>query len=89
MRMMRWPPLLFCAGSLAVLSATPRVGWAQSAPAGITPVQSINHLKIRVSELKRSYEFYTKLLGGGIIDTSESGWTVMRGDTMTWSKENP
>ena len=77
-------PALICAGFLAAFSAVPIVGGTQSAPAGVAPVQSVNHLQIRVSDLQRSHEFYTKLLGGTIIDTSSSGWTMLLGDTGTW-----
>jgi predicted enzyme related to lactoylglutathione lyase len=57
---------------------------AQSPAAGVAPVRSINHLHIRVSDSKRSYEFYSKLFGGAIIDTSRGGWTFMMGDTGSW-----
>jgi catechol 2,3-dioxygenase-like lactoylglutathione lyase family enzyme len=57
---------------------------AQPAPAGVAPVMSINHLHIHVSDSRKSYEFYSKLLGGHIIDTSRGGWTFMIGDTGRW-----
>ena len=75
---------LLCAGALVVLAAVPRVGRAQSATAGVAPVQSMNHVHLRVSDLRRSQEFYAKLLGARVIDTSRSTWTLMLGDTGTW-----
>jgi catechol 2,3-dioxygenase-like lactoylglutathione lyase family enzyme len=70
-------------GVLLALSAMPHVGRAQS-QAPVAPIQSINHLQIRVTDLRRSQEFYTKLLGATVIDTSPNGWTLMLTDTGTW-----
>src|SRR5579863_4714505 len=75
--------LLLCATLLADLIGVPIAG-AQSAPTGVAPVMSINHLHIHVSDSRKSYEFYSKLLGGHIIDTSRGGWTFMLGDTGSW-----
>jgi catechol 2,3-dioxygenase-like lactoylglutathione lyase family enzyme len=71
-------------GVLLAMFAMPRVGHGQSAPAGVAPIHSINHLQIRVTDLKRSQEFYSKLLGATVIDTSANGWTLMLADTGTW-----
>jgi catechol-2,3-dioxygenase len=73
-----------CTGSLAVATVVTLAARAPSAPAGVAPVRSINHLHIRVSDPRRSFEFYAKLLGAHIIDTSRGNWTVMLGDTGSW-----
>src|SRR5438093_5422659 len=69
---------------LAVVAAVPMVGRAQPMPAGAAPVQSINHVRVRVTDPARSYESYRKLFGGRIIDTSKREWTMMLGDTRVW-----
>lgn len=81
---MRIRHTLLSVAALAGMCVMPLVGRAQSTPAGVAPIQSINHLQIRVTDLKRSQEFYTKLLGAAVIDTSPNGWTLMLGDTGTW-----
>src|SRR4029077_13817830 len=77
------PVVVLYAMALALVSLTV-TGGAQSGPAGVALIQSINHLQIRVTDLKRSQEFYTTLLGATVIDTSANGWTVMLPGTGTW-----
>ncbi len=68
---------------LAVTAVRPVDG--QSTPAaGVAPARTINHLQFRVTDPKRSFEFYMKLLGGHLIDTSPNGWTMMLADTKQW-----
>jgi len=57
---------------------------AQSAPTGVTPALSISHWQVSVSDLKRSQEFYSKLLGATIIDTSPNTWTLRIPDAPQW-----
>lgn len=67
----------------ALVALRPVTGQAQS-QAAVAPVRSINHLQFRVTDPKRSFEFYMKLFGGHLIDTSPNGWTMKVGDTNQW-----
>lgn len=69
---------------LGVLAIRPLSGQAQSAPAAVAPVRTINHLQLMVKDPKTSFEFYMKLFGGRLIDTSPNGWTMMLADTTQW-----
>jgi catechol 2,3-dioxygenase-like lactoylglutathione lyase family enzyme len=75
---------LLCVASLAILALVPVRGRAQSPSPAVAPVRSINHLQIRVTDPKKSYEFYMKLFGGQAIDTSQNGLTMMLPDTKQW-----
>jgi catechol 2,3-dioxygenase-like lactoylglutathione lyase family enzyme len=75
--------ILVCCGAVALV-VRPMLGRAQSKPAGAVPIKSINHLQIRITDLKRTQEFYAKLLGAKIIDTSASTWTMSLPGTGSW-----
>lgn len=78
-------PLLVAPFVLAALVAVPPVtGQARQAPAAVAPVRTINHLQFRVTDPRKSFEFYMKLFGGHLIDTSPNGWTMMLADTKQW-----
>lgn len=78
-------PILLVATVLAVLVALrPTTGQAREASVGIAPVKTINHLQFRVTDPRKSFEFYMKLFGGHLIDTSPNGWTMMLADTKEW-----
>ena len=68
----------------AVFALRPITGQAQQATAAIAPVRTINHLQFRVTDPRKSFEFYMKLFGGHLIDTSPNGWTMMLADTKEW-----
>lgn len=67
----------------AAVALRPVEGRAQ-APAAVAPVRTINHLQFRVTDPRKSFEFYMKLFGGRLIDTSPNGWTMMVGETKQW-----
>lgn len=69
---------------LGVLALRPLAGQAQSGATAIAPVRTINHLQFMVKDPKTSFEFYMKLFGGHLIDTSPNGWTMMLADTTQW-----
>lgn len=58
--------------SIAAVAQSPP---APSAVKGVAPALSVNHFQVTVSDLKRSQEFYSKLLGATVIDTSPNTWT--------------
>jgi catechol 2,3-dioxygenase-like lactoylglutathione lyase family enzyme len=68
----------------AAFAVLPVAGRAQSAPGAVAPVRTINHLQFRVKDPQKSFEFYMKLFGGHLIDTSPNGWTMMLPDTKQW-----
>ena len=68
----------------SVFALRPITGQAQQASAAIAPVRTINHLQFRVTDPRKSFEFYMKLFGGHLIDTSPNGWTMMLADTKEW-----
>ncbi|MEQ1897554.1 MAG: VOC family protein [Vicinamibacterales bacterium] len=68
----------------ALFAVRPTTGQARQAPAAIAPVRTINHLQFRVTDPRKSFEFYMKLFGGHLIDTSPNGWTMMLADTKQW-----
>ncbi len=78
------PTLVASALLLAVLAVRPLAGQGKPASAGVAPVRMINHLQIRVTDPRKSFEFYMKLFGGHLIDTSPNGWTMMVADTKQW-----
>lgn len=69
---------------LAVSVVRPVAGQSGSASTAVAPVRTINHLQIRVRDPQKSFEFYMKLFGGHLIDTSPNGWTMMLADTTQW-----
>src|SRR4051812_44996372 len=71
MTISNWNRILLPAAALAAVIVAPMVH-AQSAPA-VAPVRTINHLQIRVTDPKKSYEFYMKLFGGHVISTGGNG----------------
>jgi len=62
------------------------VGDAQPSSGAAAPVRTINHLQIRVKDPLKSYEFYTKLLGGHTIDIGGNGsaLAMMLGNSEQW-----
>ena len=68
----------------SVFALRPITGQAQQASAAIAPVRTINHLQFRVTDPRKSFEFYMKLFGGHLIDTSPNGWTMMLADAKEW-----
>lgn len=81
---------MLAAVSLALLAmavftpATGQAGAPPAASAAVAPVKTINHLQFRVKDPQKSFEFYMKLFGGHLIDTSPNGWTMMLADTKEW-----
>lgn len=69
---------------LSVVAVRPLSGQTTPASSAVAPVRSINHLQFRVSDPRKSFEFYMKLFGGHLIDTSPNGWTMMVADTKQW-----
>jgi catechol 2,3-dioxygenase-like lactoylglutathione lyase family enzyme len=61
-----------------------QTGGVQPAPTGVAPALSINHWQVHVSDLKQSQEFYSKLLGARVIDTSGNTWTSKIPDANVW-----
>ena len=78
------PTLVASALLLAAIAVRPLAGQGKPASAGVAPVRMINHLQIRVTDPRKSFEFYMKLFGGHLIDTSPNGWTMMVADTKQW-----
>ena len=76
--------LLVPAVCAAVFAPWPMTGQARQTPAAVAPVRTINHLQFRVTDPRKSFEFYMKLFGGHLIDTSPNGWTMMLADTKQW-----
>ena len=73
-------------GSIAVavaLTVAISVG-AQSSPKGIAPALTISHWQVTVSDLKKSQEFYARLLGATVIDTSPTTWTLKIPTASQW-----
>ena len=68
---------------LGTFAFRPLSGQAQSTTA-VAPVRTINHLQFMVKDPQKSFEFYMKLFGGHLIDTSPNGWTMMLADTKQW-----
>ena len=69
---------------LAVAVVRPVAGQSGSGSTAVAPVRTINHLQILVRDPQKSFEFYMKLFGGHLIDTSLNGWTMMLADTKQW-----
>jgi catechol 2,3-dioxygenase-like lactoylglutathione lyase family enzyme len=69
---------------LAVSAVRPVAGQSGSGSTAVAPVGTINHLQILVRDPQKSFEFYMKLFGGHLIDTSPNGWTMMLADTEQW-----
>jgi catechol 2,3-dioxygenase-like lactoylglutathione lyase family enzyme len=69
---------------LAVSVVRPVAGQSGSEFTAVAPAGTINHLQIRVRDPQKSFEFYMKLFGGHLIDTSPNGWTMMLADTEQW-----
>src|SRR5262245_267691 len=82
-RVCQSPVRALCFLTVATFCAS-AMGNAQSSQAPLVPVRTINHLQIRVTDLRRSQEFYTRLLGATVIDTTADTWTLMLPEGGVW-----